>query len=417
MEPPLQLEYCSRTDIGLRRANNQDAHAEGLANSGEQWRHRGHLFLVADGMGAHAAGELASRMAAEIVPHVYNKLKDVAVPEAIRQAICEANAQIHQKGEADPEFQGMGTTCSALLVVPQGAVVAHVGDSRVYRLREQTLEQLTFDHSLIWEMSAAGHTSSKQVPSGIPKNIITRSLGPNIDVEVDLEGPFPIYPGDVFLLCSDGLTGQVDDKEIGTLLHCLSSEEATSALIDLANLRGGPDNITAIVVKLPKNLPAEQSEGIQSGQTESGFSRHLATICWAGATVTLLLSVLFLFVWQYLLLAGLFAVATAGLGYAALNASQKPALADREIESQSLGSGPHTSCRCVADKEFANELAGLVRQVKEASNCHPPAVDAEKWEKIQERANKATEQQRYDDAVREWARALHLAVQALRCNQ
>ncbi len=137
-----------------------------------------------------------------------------------------------------------------LVLLPQGALVAHVGDSRVYRLRGTRLEQLTFDHSLVWEMSAAGQLPKDALPGFVPKNIITRSLGPHASVQVDLEGPFPLEAEDTFLLCSDGLTGQVCDEEIGVLLQCLPPADAAQVLIDLANLRGGPDNVTVIIARV-----------------------------------------------------------------------------------------------------------------------------------------------------------------------
>ena len=159
------LEFVALTDVGMRRANNQDAHVEVLAPDIDSWLARGHLFAVCDGMGAHAAGELASEMAAEGIPHTYLKLRDYPAAEAIRKSIEDANAKIHHRGQANPDFQGMGTTASALVLLPQGALVAHVGDSRVYRLRGTRLEQLTFDHSLVWEMSAAGQ---------LPKDALAR---------------------------------------------------------------------------------------------------------------------------------------------------------------------------------------------------------------------------------------------------
>src|SRR5262245_46772986 len=125
------LEYVALTDVGMRRANNQDSHAEVLAPDGETWFRRGHIFVVCDGMGAHAAGELASQMAAEGIPHTYLKLRDYPTADAIRKSIEEVNNQIHQRGQANPDFQGMGTTARDLLLLPQCALVAHVGDSRV----------------------------------------------------------------------------------------------------------------------------------------------------------------------------------------------------------------------------------------------------------------------------------------------
>ena len=129
------LQHAALSDVGLRRGNNQDSFVVAMAGDDTEWYRRGHLFMVADGMGAHAAGELASKMACEAVPHAYRKLHDRAPPSALRQAIVAANATIHERGQANAEFQGMGTTASALVLLPGEAYVAHVGDSRAYRLR------------------------------------------------------------------------------------------------------------------------------------------------------------------------------------------------------------------------------------------------------------------------------------------
>ena len=243
-----RLEYALLSDIGLRRSNNQDLLAVMPAASQNSWRQRGDLFVVADGMGAHAAGEKASELSANTIPLVYHKLIDRSPAEAIQAAVEEANAQIHSHGQANIDFKGMGTTTTVLALLPYGALLAHVGDSRAYRLRGNRLEQLTFDHSLVWEMRAAGQIHG-QVPDYVPKNVITRSLGPNPKVQVDLEGPFPVVAGDTFMMCSDGLSGPVKDEELGMVLGSMPPAEAVRALVDLANLRGGPDNITVIVAK------------------------------------------------------------------------------------------------------------------------------------------------------------------------
>ena len=201
-------------------------------------------------MGAHAAGELASKMATDFVSLTYYKTPDESPIDAIRSAFRDANDRVYSRGQANPDFHGMGTTCTALLLLPEGAVAAHVGDSRVYRLRGKQFEQFSFDHSLVWEMQAIGKMPDNQIELHVPKNIITRSLGPYPNVQVDLEGPFPLEVGDTFLLCSDGLTGQVDDDEIGAILLALPPEEAVRTLIDLTNLRGGPDNVTVIVTRV-----------------------------------------------------------------------------------------------------------------------------------------------------------------------
>ena len=240
------LDHVASSDVGMRRANNQDACAISLAADEDDWLEHGHLLVVADGMGAHAAGELASKLAVDNVVHIYRKSDQMSPPEALEKAIRESNDEIHRRGEANLDFHNMGTTCSVLLLLPQGAIAGHVGDSRVYRLRGKKIEQLTFDHSLVWEMREAGQLSSKEEENQVPKNVITRSLGPQPTVKVDLEGPFPTQHGDKFLLCSDGLTGRVADAEIGAALSVLPVEKATTLLINLANLRGGPDNITIV---------------------------------------------------------------------------------------------------------------------------------------------------------------------------
>src|SRR3954454_4230417 len=253
--PTFILKYASVSDLGMRRTNNQDSIAVLVTSDVATWANRGHLLMVADGMGAHAAGELASKLAVDNITHTYFKLSDLFPPAALRQAIREANTTIHSKGQSSIGFQGMGTTCSCLVLLPQGALVAHIGDSRIYRLHGDVLEQLTRDHSLVWEMADAGQMSEADVPSYIPKNVITRSLGPHASVHIDLEGPYSAESGDKFLICSDGLSGPVTDEEIGVILYCMNPDDATETLVDLANFRGGPDNISVIVAEVNGAVP------------------------------------------------------------------------------------------------------------------------------------------------------------------
>jgi protein phosphatase len=244
------LDYCELTDIGRRRANNQDAKAVLAPWGTEQYRRRGWLFVVADGMGAHAAGEMASALAVEHVPLLYEKTAARSPPLALKASIEQANAEIYSRGESAIDMKGMGTTCTALAILPRGALVGHVGDSRAYRIRGTTIDQLSRDHSLAWEMEAHRPPGAEDP---IPKNIITRSMGPHPQVSVDLEGPFPVTAGDVFLLCSDGLSGQVADEEIGLLAANLTPQEAATALVGLALVRGAPDNVTVIVARAGEN--------------------------------------------------------------------------------------------------------------------------------------------------------------------
>ena len=172
--------------------------------------------------------------------------------EALIRAYRDVAQQIHTKSKANRDFNGMGTTCSALVLGPEGALIAHVGDSRIYRTRDDVIDQLTFDHSLVWELRRKSGLPLDDDANDVNarKNVITRSLGPDPEVAIDIEGPIAVKPGDVFLLCSDGLSGQVRDPEIGLFCGHLPPNEATRALIHLANLRGGPDNITVIVVRV-----------------------------------------------------------------------------------------------------------------------------------------------------------------------
>lgn len=195
-------------------------------------------------MGAHAAGEEASRMAAERIPLIYNTARLATPPEALYNAFQQANSEIFKKGETSPDFHGMGTTCSALTIVPRGALIGHIGDSRIYRIRGHQIEQLTRDHSLAWECGLAGEEAK-----GIPKNIITRSMGPHPTAEPDLEGPWPVHEGDIFVLCSDGLSGPISDAEIGLLASHHNLDEATRALIGLTLARGAPDNTTVLLAR------------------------------------------------------------------------------------------------------------------------------------------------------------------------
>ena len=249
------IEYASLTDVGIRRSHNQDAHATLLASDEQQWQERGHLFLVADGMGAHAVGELASELAAGIIPHTYHKQAAQSGVPSLRKAFIEANATIHAKGQQNPEFSGMGTTTTALLIRPEGAWVGHVGDSRAYRIRDGQIEQMSFDHSLVWEIARRHGVEPEGLP-GIPSNVIVRSLGPEPLVEVDIEGPHPVRAGDIYLLCSDGLSGQVSDAEIGAIASSLPPAEACRVLVGLANLRGGPDNVTVLIVQVKEKAGA-----------------------------------------------------------------------------------------------------------------------------------------------------------------
>lgn len=265
-----KVQYASLSDVGFRRRNNQDSFAVMLSPDAETFQTRGHLFIVADGMGGHAVGELASKIAVDTIPHAYFKNRTDDIPAALSAAIIDANTAVHEKGSQNLDFNRMGTTAVSLALGPKGAVAGHVGDSRLYRIRREQIDQLTFDHSLEWELIRHGRLKPNDQLLPDIKHVITRSIGPEPEVEPEVEGPFPVWAGDSFLLCSDGLTGLVKDAEIGAIVKHLPPTEACRLLVNLANQRGGPDNITVIIAQVgplpegaspqPDEIPGDDSD-------------------------------------------------------------------------------------------------------------------------------------------------------------
>jgi len=280
------VRFASLSDLGLRRQNNEDAATVRIAPDSEAFRRRGHLFVVADGMGGHAVGELASRIATEALPLNYLKSRHQSSAEALREAVSFANLAIHAKGQANHDFARMGTTCTALVLSEEGAVIGHVGDSRCYRIRRGRIDQLTFDHSLQWELIRRGGMNPEDVYLREPRNVITRSLGPEPSVEVDVEGPFAALPGDVYVLCSDGLPSHVSDDEIGAIASHLPPADAVRLLVHLANARGGTDNVTVVVVQVGP-LPAEFAPYAPADPTIPP-PKWLLGLAWAIAAVFML---------------------------------------------------------------------------------------------------------------------------------
>ncbi len=260
------------TDVGVKRSHNQDACAAQPALDEAGFQAQGHVFVVADGMGGHAVGEKASAKAVRDIPFIYAKHARDGIIPAIRRAFQEANSGIYAIGQQNPEFRGLGTTSTALFLRPEGAWIGHVGDSRAYRIRSGKAEQLTFDHSWVWEIARRQGVDPDDL-GDFKKNVIIRSLGPDPEVEVDVEGPYPLQPGDTFLLCSDGLTGVVMPQEIGAVVTAMSPDEAARFLVHLANLRGGPDNITVMIVQ----MPGGETPGTSEKRRKRSILRRLAS--------------------------------------------------------------------------------------------------------------------------------------------
>ncbi len=399
------VEYAVTSDVGMRRSVNQDAAVVVPAASKEAWERQGHLFVVADGMGAHAAGELASRLAVELIPHHYRKLLGMLPADAIRRAVTESNAEIFRRGQANIEFRNMGTTTSLLVLLPEGAVVAHVGDSRVYQLHGDKLYQLTFDHSLVWEMQVAGEVSEETARSGvIPKNVITRSLGPNATVQVDLEGPFPVEVGDRFLLCSDGLSGQITDEEIGALLKSISAKHAAQLFVDLSNLRGGPDNITAIVVEVKDKSIANQKAGSimprRAEKKNATFSPVFGVVC----AVCLLAGAV-------LAMSQAWALATVacGLGVIALVTGLLQMRGDSPTSDEvslRYGRGPYRQYKAIPSLALFEHLAGTMQSLREASEDRKWSIQWESIESLFKDAKRAADSGDFVKAIRNQSEAI-----------
>jgi protein phosphatase len=237
-------DAASATDTGQIRVANQDSY--GAFTDADRAR----LFVVADGMGGHRGGETASRIAVETIGEIFRRSEE-GPAETLRDAFQAANERIWQAAQQDEELRGMGTTGVALLLSSGEPLwLAHVGDSRAYRLRHGTLEQLTIDHSMVEHMREHGLLTEEEAANHPDRNVILRSLGVQPTVEVDL-APVTTEPGDRYLLCSDGLSSVVPEAEIAVVLAQHRPPDAANLLVELANQRGGPDNVTVQVVQIP----------------------------------------------------------------------------------------------------------------------------------------------------------------------
>lgn len=255
----MRLISCGITDIGRKRQRNEDSY---LLN--DQFK----LYVVADGMGGHVGGEFASKIAVTTVEEVVKGLDreksgipdetyldtpkqtgDKAFQERLRDSITHAGTMIAQKAMDEPDLKGMGTTATVMHFVESKAYIAHVGDSRAYCVRNGKITQITEDHSLVHEQLKSGLITEEEAKHHQLKNIITRSVGVQEEVETDTI-VWKVQMGDTYLLCSDGLTNMVGDDEIQEIVNTTDTEQASQALVDLANDRGGDDNITLILVNV-----------------------------------------------------------------------------------------------------------------------------------------------------------------------
>lgn len=251
----MKIRYAAKTDVGMKRTHNEDYFS--LVEE-EQ------LFIVADGMGGHASGEVASKMSAETMSEFYRRTRededatwpfkmDRSLSYIENRLVCSiklANLRIYETSMRDIRYKGMGTTIVSVMVFGDKIYVAHVGDSRVYRIRNGEIVQLTRDHSLLEDYKEAKPDMTEEEERNFPhKNVITRALGMRETVQVDIRG-HQIESGDVYVLCSDGLSGMITDPQIRDLtMNAASLERAVAELVDAGNRNGGTDNITTLLLE------------------------------------------------------------------------------------------------------------------------------------------------------------------------
>jgi PPM family protein phosphatase len=255
------LEVASCTDPGIVRSHNEDSIAADATKG---------LVVLADGMGGYNAGEVASGMATTVITTELQHLLEETPPyrlepesgrpwaeKLLKDQIAKANTSIFQAAQSQPQYSGMGTTLVAGLFYDNKVMLAHIGDSRAYRLRGESFEQVTRDHSLLQEQIDSGMITPEQAKFSQNKNLVTRALGIDPMVEPELNC-FEAQPGDVYLLCSDGLNDMVSDEDIGMTLQTLSANLRLAAqqLVQMANDNGGRDNVSVILVRVVRDYAA-----------------------------------------------------------------------------------------------------------------------------------------------------------------
>ncbi len=254
MHPANQMELtvtgAMLTDTGRVRTMNEDTVAFVIPADGDAAADKGMLALVADGMGGHAAGEIASALAAEVVRRVYFAL-DASPPNALRSAFMAANTAILEHAEANPQCGGMGTTCTAVAIKNGKLFLAHVGDSRAYLLRESQAIQVSEDQSLHAQMVREGLMREEDLANHPGQNLILQALGAKDEIEPAIwpEG-LALQDGDMLLLCSDGLSNMVSERQIADVARFENPQDACEHLIDLACEAGGPDNISVGIFRV-----------------------------------------------------------------------------------------------------------------------------------------------------------------------
>jgi protein phosphatase len=246
------VEVTSESDVGCVRLNNEDSFGYWEPNDDQDFLRKGRLAVVADGMGGYEGGQEASRLAVESMVAAYRDSRGDDPRQALIEGLRSAHDEIHKYTIEHPELRGMGTTCTAAAIVKNSLFYVHVGDTRLYEIRDGRIRRVTRDHSYVGQLVEAGMISEAQAEVHPQRNILTSAVGSNPDLVMDApENPEPLRAGDVIVICSDGLWGQVRDEEIlDTISKKNSVKQAGHELIQLARKRGAPDNVTVQILRL-----------------------------------------------------------------------------------------------------------------------------------------------------------------------
>jgi len=245
------IETASLTDLGRQRSNNEDSYLYWEPDSYEEFLRKGRLAVIADGMGGYEGGQEASRLAVETVRQVYDHAFNADPQATLLEALESAHHSIQRYAVEHPQFYGMGTTCTALAIVGRQLHFAHVGDSRLYHIRGETVSRLTRDHSYVGRLVESGIVRSEDAESHPQRHILTAALGSGRNLVPHApDRPFLLEAGDRLVLCTDGLWGLVGDQELASIVRSTAPNEACLRLVKMALERGGPDNITVSVLRV-----------------------------------------------------------------------------------------------------------------------------------------------------------------------
>src|ERR1700728_3806607 len=245
------IETASLTDLGRQRSNNEDSYLYWEPDSDEEFLRKGRIAVIADGMGGYEGGQQASRLAVETVRQVYDHAFNADPQATLLEALESAHQSIQRYAVEHPQFYGMGTTCTALAIVGRQLHFAHVGDSRLYHIRGETVSRLTRDHSYVGRLVESGIVRSEDAESHPQRHILTAALGSGRDIVPHIpEQPIELEESDVLVLCTDGLWSLVPERDLAQVAQANPPAEACAKLVRIALERGGPDNITVVVLRI-----------------------------------------------------------------------------------------------------------------------------------------------------------------------